>query len=112
MTPTTPTDPTPTRPEAPTRWLRPAVDLRQADDGALVAYLDVPGVKKESLRLTVEDRTLTVRAPRSEAIGYRFTLQLPDAVDPERTEAKLADGVLSITLRRSASAEPRRITVA
>ena len=110
MTPTTTQAPPTTR--ATTRWTRPAVDLRQTDDGSLVAYLDVPGVKKEDLQLTVEDRTLTVRAPRSAAHGYRWALELPDFVDPEQTVAKLEDGVLEVTLRRTAKAEPRRITVA
>lgn len=111
MTPITETTTTPTETPTPTRWTRPAVDLRQTDDGALVAYLDVPGVKRDAVELTVEDRALVVRAARSAAVGYRWVLELPDLVDPERIEARLADGVLEITLRRSARAEPRRIPV-
>lgn len=107
----TPTPQTNATPRATVRWVRPAVDLRQTDDGALVAHLDVPGVKKESLQITVEDRTLTVLAPRSETFGYRWALALPDAFDPERTEARLADGVLEVTLRKAPRAEPRRIAV-
>ena len=96
---------------APLRWIRPAADLRLADDGALVVLLDVPGAPKETLELTVAERTLTVTARRSESRGYRFTLALPDSVDADRAAARLADGVLEITLPAVARPEPRRIPV-
>jgi HSP20 family protein len=38
-------------------------------------------------------------------------LTLPDDADPDAVDAKLADGVLRITIRRRASAQPRRIAV-
>lgn len=38
-------------------------------------------------------------------------LTLPDDADPDAVDAKLNDGVLRITVRRSASAQPRRITI-
>jgi HSP20 family molecular chaperone IbpA len=96
----------------PIRWTRPPVDLRQTEDGSLVALLDVPGVTRDALTLEVQDGTLTVTAKRSEARGYRWALELPDLVDPDRTEARLDSGVLEVTLRRVPKPEPRRITVA
>lgn len=94
-----------------TRWLRPAVDVLRSDDGALLVVLDVPGVRRDAVELTVDAGVLTVAARRAPALGYRWSLRLPEAVEPERTEAKLADGVLEITLRRPQKAEARRIPV-
>ncbi len=110
MTPQPTTVQTATTPAA-VRWTRPAADLRLADDGALVVLLDVPGAPKETLELTVVERTLTVAARRAGGRGYRFTLELPDSVDADRAAARLADGVLEITLPPVARPEPRRIPV-
>lgn len=50
---------------------------------------------------------------REEVRGGRFqrTLQLPVAVDPDRIEAVLKDGVLHVTLPKREELKPRQITV-
>jgi HSP20 family protein len=93
------------------RWLRPPIDLREATDGSLVAYLDVPGVKRDALTLEVVQNTLTVTAQRSPTLGYRWVFELPERLEADRIGARLADGVLEVTLHRMPAVEPRRITV-
>lgn len=101
----------------------PHVDVRASDD-ELTFYLDVPGVKREDLELTVEQRVLTVKGqrryePRSGervVLGRSFgaftrSFTLPDYVDIQQLSAELADGVLTIHIPKQAAAKPRRIEV-
>lgn len=43
--------------------------------------------------------------------AFRRLLTLPDDADPDAVDAKVRDGVLHITVKRRASAVPRRITI-
>ena len=45
-------------------------------------------------------------------ILYLRAFALPDGVDRERIEARLEDGVLTLTLPKAAEAKPRRIALA
>ncbi len=42
---------------------------------------------------------------------FRRTLRLPNEVDAEKVEAKIADGVLTLTLPKAESARPKKIKV-
>jgi len=84
--------------------------------------IDLPGVRKEDLKLTVESGYLLVEAKRriwtveneSDANAYatiRQALELPEEADPERIEASLVDGVLYIKAPKRDEAKPRTIQV-
>ena len=92
-------------------WV-PAVNERE-DENAYIIEIDLPGVKKEDINVEVKDNILIVSGERKfkkveEDKGYkrvesffgkferRFTLP-PDA-DPEKIEAKVEDGVLTIII--------------
>ena len=88
-------------------------------------YLFAPGIDPKSLDLTIQRNLLTVsgerRVIREEGADYyrrerfegkfRRVVTLPDDVDPERVDARYADGVLQVTVKRSESARPKQITV-
>lgn len=90
----------------------PAMDLiAQGDDYVLKA--DMPGVEKNKINITVEDRVLKVEAKTSkdkkeEGKGYlkqeRFTssymrmITLPEDANTEKFESEYKDGVLKITI--------------
>ena len=42
---------------------------------------------------------------------FRRVVTLPDDVDPQAVDAKYRDGVLHISIARSAASLPRRITI-
>lgn len=100
----------------------PPVDIRWKDDEVALS-LDVPGVKREDLELTLEDRVLTIKGSRkspadererpARAVRGTFSVSytLGDAMDGERLSAELADGVLTIHIPKHAKAQPRRIEV-
>ncbi|MHB1509335.1 MAG: Hsp20/alpha crystallin family protein [Acidimicrobiales bacterium] len=93
---------------------------------AFLLQFDLPGVTGESIELTVDNSTLTVKAERKppaisdgvEAlVGERphgtFTRQvfLGDNLDTTKIEARYEDGVLTLSVPVAEEAKPRRITV-
>jgi HSP20 family protein len=96
-----------------------------ANDEALVVTADVPGLDPASIAISIVGDTLSVAGTRQleqpkdaawhrrerGAYAVNRTIQLPFRVDPERTEAQVKDGVLTIALRRVESDKPRRIDV-
>jgi HSP20 family protein len=103
---------------------QPAVTVWERDDAILVE-LEIPGVKKDQLDLSVVGKELSIRIDRpeveQEGVAYHrrerpvgsfsriFTL--PSEVDPNCVGAELHNGVLTITLSKAEGAKPRKITV-
>lgn len=93
------------------------------DDNNIYVEADLPGVTEKDLEITVHNRVLTIRAERrdDESRKYDFNgrtfgtieraVALPDSVDPDQVEAKLANGILSVTLPKHAEARPKKIAV-
>ncbi len=92
----------------------PTVNTRE-DENAYVVEIDLPGVKKEDIKVNIdqEKRTLTVSGERKfkeevkkedyykiESSYGKFlrTFSLPENVDAENIDAKTEVGVLHITL--------------
>jgi HSP20 family molecular chaperone IbpA len=48
---------------------------------------------------------------KSDRRSFTRSLQLPEDIDPQTIEASVANGMLTLTLRRHPNAEPRRITI-
>jgi HSP20 family protein len=104
---------------------QPAVNIWEKEEAVLVE-MEVPGVKKEQLDLSVLGSELTIRINRpdqdeKEMVYHRRerpvgnfsrVLSLPCEVDADHVAAELHDGVLTITLPKAEAAKPRKITVA
>ena len=96
----------------------PPVDVR-CNDNDVVLAVDVPGVKREDIELTLENRVLTIKgsrkSPATEGARTRGTFNvsysLGEVMDGDRLSAELADGVLTIHIPKHAKAQPRRIEV-
>ena len=97
-----------------------------ADDQAVYAEVDLPGVDVDKLDISVtEGNKLTIQGERPvlelpNAVWHRqergagtFTrsLTLPTMVDADKVEAKFENGVLQLTLPRAEAAKPRKIAV-
>lgn len=108
--------------EAPA--LVPPVDIIENQDG-ITLCADLPGVAKDALSIRVEGDTLTVEgAVRLGETGslqpvyaevrvaqYRRSFVLSRDLDTDRIEAKMANGVLRLTVPKREQAKPRRIEV-
>lgn len=105
--------------------LRPRVDVLEGEKN-YVLEADLPGVKKDDLKVEIERNVLTIEAERKterseELQGLhleratnaryfrRFTLGRE--VDPDQIEAHFAEGVLRLTVPKKEQALPRRISV-
>ena len=104
----------------------PALDVAETE-GAYCVKLDMPGVAKEDVKVSVEGRQVTVQAhvQRSEeqkegervvyreraASSYARTLTLPVEVDQAEAQAKLEHGVLVLTLPKRGARSAAQISV-
>lgn len=105
------------------RWA--PMDAYRSGDRYLV-HFDLPGIDADSLEVTAENNTLTVRADRrpvtAEGAQYvvnerpmgTFSRQmvLGDGLDLEKVSADYHDGVLTVTIPVAEQARPRQISIA
>lgn len=113
--------------EAP-RGFKPPVDIVEKDN-AFFATVDLPGLKKEDIEISLDEGVLTLKGERKleavasdEAKTYRRieraygafsrSFTLPQGVDLAAIEASFADGVLTLTLPKSEAAKARKIAIA
>ena len=90
----------------------PAVNTREGDD-AYYVDVDLPGVKKEDVEISVDENVLTIKGKREtkeevkEENYYRIeskygtfsrSFTLPEKVDVENIKASSEDGVLEIVI--------------
>jgi HSP20 family protein len=103
----------------------PRMDVAERGNETVV-MLELPGVKKEDLSITVKDGFLTIsgeRKPietqeksllvRSEIPRGKFrrSIELPHPVELNGVTAELANGILQVVLPKSPEARPREIVV-
>lgn len=107
------------------RAWRPAAAISETET-AYVVELEVPGVKREDVTIEVEDGRLAVTGEfktttedgaklhaRSRRTGrFEYRARLPRGVDADAIGAELADGVLTISIAKPETAQPRRIEIA
>ena len=103
----------------------PALDLYQSNDN-LIAVVELPGMRKEDIEISLHDGTLTIsgerkresssngeKAERSERyIGtFRRSIALPTRVDASKVSATYRDGILTVTLPKAEEVKPKQIQV-
>src|SRR5688572_979085 len=103
----------------------PTVDLFE-DRDHLVVKVEIPGMKKEDIDISLHDGVLAIAGERkteekydkaethrSERFVGRFhrALTLPVPVQADKTNANYQDGVLTITLPKAEEAKPKQIQV-
>jgi HSP20 family protein len=108
----------------PARYFVPNTDIFETED-ALVVVMEIPGVEKKEVEVNLENDTLRVEARidfgkydgleplyAEYNIGHfarAFTLS--DKIDQQQISAELADGVLTLNLKKAKEALPRRIAI-
>lgn len=90
------------------------------DDNHIYLEVDAPGMTENDIEVSVHNGEMIIQGERKcerKQGGYdtrtygRFEqrITLPSAVDADKVEARLANGVLSLTLPKSEEAKPRRV---
>ena len=106
------------------RIYRPLSDIVETDE-AVTLMLEIPGVAAEDVDVTFEKRVLTIRGkvqpttPEKLQLAYaeygegdfERSFTLSDDFDPEKINASVSHGVLTLTLPRAAEAQPKKIAV-
>lgn len=105
------------------QWFKPGFDVEETDE-AILLTVDLPGLKKEDVNISLTDNVLTLSGERKLERGnkgagryersygrFQQSFTLPGTVDPSRVEAHLEDGVLHVALPKSEKAKPRNIQV-
>ena len=96
---------------------RPSVNLYEGDE-AFHATLEIPGIKKDEVKLALENSVLTINGglnADSDGEERRFSfsraLAVPEGVDGEKITAKLEDGILMISMPKAEVTKPLAIEV-
>jgi len=103
----------------------PSVDLYE-DHDKLFVKVEVPGMEKEDIDISLHDGVLAISGERKAEEKYdnaethrterfvghfRRALSLPIAVQADKASANYQDGVLTITLPKAEEAKPKQIQV-
>jgi HSP20 family protein len=112
-------------PEAGAGPLEPSAEVAESD-GEVTVKLEVPGVDKDQLHVSVTEDAVTVRGETRKETeekkksyyrqeirygAFQRTVPLPAEVDPAKASAELKNGMLKITLPKAAQAKSRRVDV-
>src|SRR5438477_434275 len=106
-----------------TGW-SPALDLYQNNDN-VVAVIELPGMRKEEIEISLHDGMLTISGERKEEVAkddntartervlgkFRRSISLPTRVDANKVSATYKDGIVTLTLPKAEQVKPRQITV-
>ena len=101
----------------------PLADVEETDDSYLID-VELPGVDKKDIDISVAGRRLTISGERKEkervgilrrrtrSVGrFEYDIQLPGDIDEDGVNASLADGVLTVRVPKATTDRARRITV-
>ena len=101
----------------------PQVDIYE-DKHGITVMADMPGVDKEGVSIDLKEDQLTINGKvllkeenktfihkEYEVGNYFRQFTLSDVIDREKITAKMADGVLTLTLPKAEKAVPKKITV-
>lgn len=104
-------------------YLTPLANILETKDAYLLET-ELPGVTKNGLEVSVENGELTIVGRRSvvlpegravyresRGLDYRRAFELDPEIDTTRINAKLDQGVLTLTLPKAESVKPRKIVV-
>lgn len=103
----------------------PRCDIRE-DKEFLTISMDLPGVRPEEVKISLENQVLTIRGEKQQVEekkderwhryersygGFERSFTLPSTVDADRIEATTDNGVLTVRLPKSEKARPKEIPI-
>jgi len=104
-------------------FLSPAARIIEAGDGYTLE-VEMPGVNKEGLEISVENNELTITGHRSlptidgtilhresRSQNFRRSFELDPSIDTGKINARIDQGVVTLRLPKAEHVKPRKITV-
>ena len=105
------------------QFVAPPASVSETGDGYTLE-IEMPGVNKDGLDISVENNELTIIGRRSwnpvegtlihresRPENFRRTFELDPSIDANKITAKIDQGLVSLTLPKAEHVKPRRIAV-
>jgi HSP20 family protein len=105
------------------QFAAPPATVTEAGDGYTLE-VEMPGVNKDGLDISVENNELTIVGRRSfpavdgavvhhesRPENFRRTFELDPSIDGNKISAKIEQGLVTLTLPKAEYVKPRKITV-
>lgn len=107
------------------RQLAPSCETSETENAYFLSF-DIPGMKKDDIKIELKDHRLTVSGERKREVhdrrqsldhqeksyGYfERSFSLPESALDEKIEARFEDGVLEIAIPKKEDTKPRRIDI-
>jgi HSP20 family protein len=105
------------------QFTTPPASVREIGDGYTLE-IEMPGVKKDGLEISVENNELTIVGRRSlpavegtlihresRPENFRRVFELDPSIDADKISAKVDQGLVTLTLPKAEHVKPRKITV-
>ena len=103
----------------------PNVDITETDTEYVIKG-EIPGVKKEDVKITIENGMITLRGERKQEKeekdkkfhriersygSFMRSFRLPDNVDESAVKAEFKDGMINVTLPKAAKSKAKSVEV-
>ena len=105
------------------QFITPPASVREIGDGYMLE-IEMPGVKKDGLEISVEDNELTIIGRRSLPVvegtlihresrpeNFQRMFEIDPSIDAHKISAKIDQGLVTLTLPKADHVKPRKITV-
>jgi HSP20 family protein len=105
------------------QYIAPSASVVESGDGYTLA-VEMPGVNKEGLEISVENNELIITGRRSipnidgtvlhresRPDNFRRTFELDPSIDTGKINAKIEQGVVTLHLPKAEHVKPRKISV-
>jgi HSP20 family protein len=105
------------------QFIAPPASVMESPEGYMLE-IEMPGVKKDGLDISVENNELTIIGRRSlpavegtlihresRLENFRRTFELDPSIDADKINAKIDQGLVTLTLPKAEHVKPRKITV-
>ncbi len=105
------------------KFITPPASVSETDDGYQLE-LEMPGVSKDGLEISIENNELSIIGRRSNQTiegnlihresrphHYRRSFEIDPSIDSGKISARMSQGVVTLTLPKAEEVKPRKITV-
>ena len=105
------------------QFITPTASVTEIADGYMLE-IEMPGVKKDGLEISVENNELTIIGRRSlppmegtlihresRPENFRRAFEIDPSIDADKISAKIEQGLVTLTLPKAEHVKPRKITV-
>ena len=106
------------------QFITPPASVREIGDGYMLE-IEMPGVKKDGLEISVENNELTIIGRRSLPVvegtlihresrpeNFRRAFEIDPSIDAGKISAKIDQGLVRLILPKAEHVKPRKIAVA